>query len=94
VLARARARARAALVSAAVGATLVLVYQLAVNLVAFYTFTSEVDVWVYVWAGVAFGAVQVVWNAVVFGVALPPALRVLARYRGELRARDGSGRSS
>lgn len=74
----------AAVAGAALGALLVLIYQIAVNAVAFYTFTNDVDVWVYVWGGIAFGAVQLVWNAVVFGVAAPPMLRVLARQRRQL----------
>lgn len=84
-LARVHSRLRAALLSALTGAVLVVVYQIAVNGVAFYTFTGDVAVWTYVWAGVAFGAVQIAWNAVTFGVALPPMLRVLARHRRELR---------
>ena len=84
-LARVGSRTRAAVWSALTGAALVLIYQVAVNAVAFYTFTNDVDVWVYVWGGIAFGAVQVGWNVVVFGVAMPPMLRVLARYRRELR---------
>jgi len=95
-LARVHSRARAALLCAFTGAVLVVVYQVAVNAVAFYTFTNDVSVWTYVWAGVAFGAIQVAWNAVAFGVALPPMLRVLARHRRELRpgalAADGSRR--
>ncbi len=87
-LARMRGRSRTAVASAVVGVTLVLVYQVAVNIVAFYTFTSDVNVWVYVWGGIAFAAVQVAWNAVVFGVAVPPMLRVLARHRRELHPRD------
>lgn len=85
MLARVPSRAHAAILCALTGAVLVFIYQVVVNLVAFYTFTSDVDVWVYVWGGVAFGAVQVAWNAVVFGAAMPPMLRVLARYRRELR---------
>jgi len=84
-LARVRSRVRAALLAALTGAALILVYQVVVNGVAFYTFTSDVEVWTYVWAGVAFGAIQVVWNAMTFGVAMPPMLRVLARHRRELR---------
>lgn len=84
-LARVPGRVRAALLASLTGTVLVLVYQLAVNAVAFYTFTSDVDVWVYVWGGIAFASIQVAWNAVVFGVALPPTLRVLARERRELR---------
>ena len=80
-----RNRTRAAVMSGLVGSALVVVYQLVVNIVAFYTFTSDVDVWVYVWGGIAFGAVQVAWNAAFFGLAMPPILRVLARYRRELR---------
>ncbi|HEU4929869.1 MAG TPA: hypothetical protein VFU38_08560 [Candidatus Krumholzibacteria bacterium] len=75
---------RAAVVSAMLGVLLVLIYQIAVNVVAFYTFTSDVDVWVYVWGGIAFGVVQLTWNAVVFGVAVPPMLRVLARHRRQM----------
>ena len=90
LLARVRGRVRAAVLSAFAGAALVLVYQVAVNLVAFYTFTSDVDVSVYLWGGVVFGAVQVAWNAVVFGAAMPPMLRVLARYRRELRPQSAS----
>ncbi|HXV14689.1 MAG TPA: hypothetical protein VEC56_10845 [Candidatus Krumholzibacteria bacterium] len=89
VLARARGRVRAAALAAAVGALLVLVYQLVVNVVAFYTFANDVEVWVYVWGGVAFGAMQVAWNAAFFAVAMPPMLRVLARHRRELRAGAG-----
>jgi hypothetical protein len=85
VLGRARSRVQAAVLAATIGAVLVLVYQIVVNVVAFYTFTSDVEVWVYVWGGVAFGAVQVAWNAAFFAVAMPPMLRVLARYRRELR---------
>jgi hypothetical protein len=84
-LARVRSRTRAALLAAVTGGLLVAAYQVAVNAVAFYTFTSDVPVWTYVWAGVAFGAIQLAWNAVVFGVALPPMLRVLSRHRRELR---------
>lgn len=87
VIARTRGRIRAAVLSALIGAALVVVYQLAVNAVAFYTFTSDVDIWVYVWGGIAFGAVQVAWNAAVFGAAMPPMLRVLARHRRELHPR-------
>ncbi len=83
VIARA-GRVRAAVLSTLVGVVLVLVYQVVVNAVGFYTFTTDVDVWTYLWAGVAFAAVQVAWNAVVFAAAMPPALRVLARYRREL----------
>jgi hypothetical protein len=88
-IARDSARTRAAVRAALTGVVLVLVYQLVVNLVAFYTFTNDVPVWTYVWGGIIFGAMQVGWNAVVFGIAMPPMLRVLARYRRELRnARD------
>jgi hypothetical protein len=71
-LSRGGGRARVAVLSALTGAALVFVYQIVVNVVAFYTFTNDVDVWVYVWGGIAFGAVQVGWNVVVFGVAMPP----------------------
>ncbi len=94
MLARAHGRTRAAVLSAATGVVLVLVYQLVVNVVAFYTFTSDVDVWVYVWGGIAFGAVQVAWNAAFFAAAMPPMLRVLARHRRELRPPATDDRAS
>jgi hypothetical protein len=85
-LARVTRRGVAALLAAATGAALVLFYQAAVNAVAFFTFSSGVSLWVYLWGGIAFAAVQVVWNAAVFLLALMPTLRVLARYRRELGA--------
>ncbi len=84
-LARTPGRARAAILASLTGIWLVVVYQLAVNVASFFTFASGMNVWVYVWGGLAFAAIQIVWNAFVFGVALPPMLRVLARHRRELR---------
>ena len=68
----------------AAGAGAVIGYQVVVNTVSFMTFASGVPLWTYVWGGVAFGAVQLAWNAVLFGAALPSTLRVLARHRREL----------
>lgn len=85
-LARMRRRGAAAFVAAATGLVLALFYQLAVNAVSFFTFSSGVSVWVYVWGGIAFGAVQLLWNAAVFLLAMPATLRVLAPYRRELAA--------
>jgi hypothetical protein len=81
---RLRSRAAAVAASAAAGAGLVILYQLVVNVVSFVTFASGVPLATYVWGGVAFGAVQMAWNAALFGAALPPTLRVLARHRREL----------
>jgi hypothetical protein len=55
-----------------------------VNIVSFWTFAARVPLWTYVWGGIAFAAVQIVWNAALFFVTLPPTLRVLARIRREL----------
>ncbi len=79
-------RVRAGTIAAVIGAGLIVIYQIAVNVVAFLVFTSDVAVWKYVWMGIAFGVVQVAWNAAFFGLAMPPMLRVLARHRRELRA--------
>lgn len=86
-LERLRPRAAAAAASAVAGAGAVIVYQVVVNTVSFMTFASGVPLWTYLWGGVAFGAVQLAWNAVLFGAILPPTLRVLARHRRELVGR-------
>jgi len=83
-IARIEARTARALAAATTGVLLVLFYQLVVNVVSFLTFARDVPVWTYVWGGVAFGAIQIVWNAALFFVAGPPTLRVLARARKEL----------
>jgi hypothetical protein len=84
-IARSDARTGPALAAAGAGAVLSLFYQIVVNAVSFVTFASGVKLWTYVWAGVAFGAIQVVWNAALFFAAAPPIMRVLARFRRELR---------
>jgi hypothetical protein len=89
-IARRDARILPALSAAGVGALLAFLYQLVVNVVAFVTFAGGVDLWTYVWGGVVFGAIQVVWNAALFFAAAPPTLRVLARFRRELSA-GGAG---
>ena len=66
---------------------LTLAYQVVVNVASFLSFATHVPLWKYVWAGVAFAAVQIVWNAALFFVTLPPMLRVLARVRRELVGR-------
>jgi hypothetical protein len=76
-----------ALAAGATGAVLVIVYQVTVGVVSFYTFTSESMLWAYLWGGVAFATVQIVWNAALFLVTLRPMLSVLRRYRAELRER-------
>ncbi len=85
VLARMRRRGLASVLAAATGAALALFYQLVINAVTFFVFSSGVSVWVYVWGGIAFGAVQVAWNTAVF-LFVPGTLRVLAPYRRELAA--------
>jgi len=84
-LARMRRHGLASVLAAVLGAGLALFYQLVVNAVAFFIFSSGVSVWVYVWGGVAFATVQVAWNGAVF-LFVPATLRVLARYRREVAA--------
>jgi hypothetical protein len=84
-LARVERHGVAALLAALTGGVLVLFYQLVVNAISFVTFASGVSIWVYVWGGLAFAAVQVAWNAAAF-TFMPATLRVLARYRRELAA--------
>jgi hypothetical protein len=77
-------RTAQALTSAAAGVVLVLIYQLVVNMVSFAAFAANVPLWTYVWGGLAFAAIQIVWNAALFFVTLPPTLRVLGKARREL----------
>jgi hypothetical protein len=79
-----RSRRAAVALAAVAGAVCAFLYQLVVNIVSFATFASGVPLLTYVWGGVAFGAIQVAWNAALFGAALLPTLRVLARHRREL----------
>ena len=85
MIARARNHLVGALIAAIAGAVLVLGYQLPVNIATFYVFTNEAGLWIYIWGGLLFSAVQIVWNAGLFLVALRPTLAVLERYRGELQ---------
>ena len=71
-------------VSAASGAACAFVYQLLINLTAYFTFTASDSLIAFVWGGVAFAVVQIVWNGAVFAVALPSTVKVLGRFRGEL----------
>ncbi|HEX6789956.1 MAG TPA: hypothetical protein VF247_01480 [Candidatus Krumholzibacteria bacterium] len=81
---RIEARTAQSFAAAGAGIVLTLLYQLAVNVASFTAFATHVPLWSYVWAGLAFAAVQIVWNAALFFVALPPMLRVFARVRREL----------
>jgi hypothetical protein len=83
-IARARARVTAPILAGLVGAVLTLFYQGVINVVSFFAFASDMSVWVFVWGGIAFGAVQIAWNATLFFAVIPPTLRVLARYRREI----------
>jgi hypothetical protein len=83
-IARIPARTMQAFASAVTAVVLTLIYQLVVNTVSFWAFANRVPLWTYVWGGIAFAAVQLVWNAALFFVALPPTVRVLARARREL----------
>lgn len=77
-------RTAQALASAATGVLLVLLYQVVVNVASFVAFAAGVPLLTYVWGGVAFAAIQIVWNAALFFVTLPPALKALGKARREL----------
>jgi LytS/YehU family sensor histidine kinase len=77
-------RATQAFAAALTAVLLTVLYQLVSNTVSFLTFATNIPLWSYVWAGIAFAAIQIVWNAALFFVTLPPSLRVLARVRREL----------
>jgi hypothetical protein len=81
---RIEARTAQALASAITAVVLTLFYQLVVNVVSFLVFATHVPLWTYVWGGIAFAAVQIVWNAALFFVVAPPTMRVLSRARREL----------
>jgi hypothetical protein len=78
------ARTAQGIMAAIIGVVLVFIYQLVVNVASFLAFAAHVSLWTYVWGGVVFAAVQLVWNAALFFVAVPPALHVLGRARREL----------
>lgn len=84
---RIEARTAQSLAAAMTAIVLTLFYQVVVNVVSFLAFASNVPLWTYVWGGIAFAAVQIVWNAALFFVVAPPTMRVLARARRELAGR-------
>jgi hypothetical protein len=77
----------AAVAGAVCGALLVLGYQVVVGVVSFYTFTGESVLWAYLWGGIVFSSIHILWNASLFCVVLRPTLVVLDRHRLELRGR-------
>jgi LytS/YehU family sensor histidine kinase len=77
-------RTAQSLAAAGTGVVLVVIYQVVVNVVSFSTFAAHVPLWTYVWGGLAFAAIQIVWNAALFFVTLPPTLKVLGKARREL----------
>lgn len=86
-----RARALpAAVMGGALGAALTFGYQLLVNTATFFVYTNDAGLWPFIWAGVAFAAVQVVWNTGLFFVSLRPTLAVLEQFRAELREEETS----
>jgi len=84
-VARQKNFAAAALISAMLGFVITLGYQLPINVVTFYVFTSDATLWPYIWGGVVFSAVHIVWNTVLFFVTLRPTLAALSGRRAQLR---------
>lgn len=87
MIARCATRTVQSLLSALAALVLTFLYQVVVNVVAFFVFATHVPLLTYVWGGIAFAAVQLVWNAALFFATLPPILNVLARARRELTGR-------
>ena len=78
----------ASAVSAITGGGLTVIYQLMVNVASFYTFAGDkalAQLPVYIWAGMAFTVMHLVWNIGVFLVSVRPMLSVLSKYRMELK---------
>lgn len=84
VISRTRNAALASVIAGVTGGVLALVYQVAINVTAYFTFTSATTLWTFIVGGVAFSVVQIGWNVAVFFTALRPTMAVLGRFRGEL----------
>ena len=84
LIARIGTRTLQSLLSALSAVVLTFLYQVVVNIVSFFMFATHVPVWTYVWGGIAFAAIQLVWNAALFFAVVPPILNVLSRARREL----------
>ena len=87
VVARMKAAWLSAAAAAVAGASLTVIYQVLVNVASFYTFAGDkamAKLPVYIWGGLAFTVLHVVWNTGVFLVAVRPMLSVLRTYRAEL----------
>ena len=83
-IARVKGPVLASFFAGTTGAVLALLYQVAINTTAYFTFTSATTLWTFIVGGIAFSAVQIGWNAAVFFAALRPTMAVLGRFRGEL----------
>lgn len=84
LLVRCHNRVVAGVVAGSMGLVLTLFYQIVTNLAGFLLFTSEKGLIKYVWAGLVFTAMHLVWNTALFSLILVPILRVTGRYREEL----------
>ncbi len=74
----------AAVALGVVGAVVTLLFQVLVNLGGFYAFAGErsmAELGKWIWGGLTFTALHLLWNTGVFAVAMPGMLRVLNRYR-------------
>jgi hypothetical protein len=87
-LARVRGRFAARLAAGGLGLVLTLFYDVMTNVGAYATISEEKSIEglvKFVAAGILFVGLHVVWNTVLFAATLVAILRVLDRYREELR---------
>ncbi len=89
LIARFESRPLACLFAGVVGLVLTLLYDVLTTAGAYVTFVGEKSIEGLVKFGVGglvFGVLHMVWNTVLFCLALAPTLRVLRRFREELTA--------
>ena len=87
VLVRVRSRVVVCLFAGAVGSALTLFYDLVTTAGAYVTVAGEKSVGSFarfMIAGILFVGLHIVWNTVLFTVALAPSLSVLKKFREEL----------
>jgi hypothetical protein len=87
-LTRLPGRALSCAAAGGVGLALTLVYDVLTNVGAYATIAGERSIEAlvkFVAGGILFLGLHIVWNTALFAVALVPTLRVLSRFREELR---------
>ena len=67
------------------GFAITLGYQFPVNMATFYVFTNDGALWPYIWGGIVFSGIHMMWNTVLFMAAMRPTLSAIAGRREQLR---------